>query len=66
MDWQIEKLKMRDQLAVTRLKTDGYSRATHRNKIEGTRDPDCQFCTILWQCKETEEERRKINMTKEV
>jgi hypothetical protein len=37
----------------------GYSRATHRNKFEGTPDPDCQVCSakltldnILWQRKE--------------
>jgi hypothetical protein len=55
MGWQndTKKLKSRDQAGVTRLRT-GYSRATHRNTIEGTPDPD-----ILWQCKETEEERRK-------
>jgi hypothetical protein len=72
MGWQnyTEKLKRRDQVAVTRLRTD-YSRATHRNKIEGAPDPDCPFCSAkltlehnLWQCKETEEERRKSNMTK--
>jgi hypothetical protein len=41
--------------------------------MEGIPDPDCLFCSakltlehILWQCKETEEERRKSNMTKEV
>jgi hypothetical protein len=41
--------------------------------MEGTPDPDCPFSSekltlehILWQCKETEEERRKSNMTKEV
>jgi hypothetical protein len=49
----------------------GYSNVTHRNKIEGTSDSDCPFCSakltlehILWQCKETVEERRKSNMTK--
>jgi hypothetical protein len=71
--WQnvIEKLKRRDQVAVTRLRT-GYSRATHRNKIEGTLDTDCPFCSakvtlehMLWQCKDTEEERRKSNLTKD-
>jgi hypothetical protein len=41
--------------------------------MEGAPDPDCSFCSakftqehILWQCKETEEVRRKSNMTKEV
>jgi hypothetical protein len=41
--------------------------------MEGNPDPDCPFCSakltlehILWQCKETEEERRKNNMTKEI
>jgi hypothetical protein len=45
----------------------------HRNKMEGAPNPDCSFCSakftlehILWQCKETEEERRKSKMTKEV
>jgi hypothetical protein len=40
--------------------------------MEGTPDPDCQFGSakltlehILWQCKETEEEIRKNNKTKE-
>jgi hypothetical protein len=56
MGWQndTKKLKSRDQAGVTRLRT-GYSRATHRNKIEGTPDPDCPFCSakltldhILW------------------
>jgi hypothetical protein len=72
MDWQNEKLKMCDQVAVTRLRT-GYSRAIHRYKIEGTPDPNCLFCSakltleqILWQCKETVEERQKSNMAKEV
>jgi hypothetical protein len=39
-DWQndTEKLKRRDQVVV-RLRT-GYSRATQRNKMEGTPDPD--------------------------
>jgi hypothetical protein len=72
--WQndTEKLKRCNQVAVTRLRT-GYSRATHRNKMEGTSDPDCPFCSaklllehILWQCEETEKEKRNSNMTKEV
>jgi hypothetical protein len=53
-----EKLKRRYQVAVTKLRT-GYT--------------DCPFCStkitlehILWLCKETEEERRECNMTKEV
>jgi hypothetical protein len=57
MGWQndTEKLKRHDQVVVTSLRT-GYSRATHRIKIEGTPDPDCPFCSakltlehILWQ-----------------
>jgi hypothetical protein len=59
-------------VAVARLRT-GYSKTTHRNKIEGTPVLECPFFSakftlehILWQCKETEEERRKSNMTKEV
>jgi hypothetical protein len=68
----VEKLKRRDQVALTRLRTD-YSRATHRNKMEGTPDPDYPFCSaklklehILWQCKETEKERQKSNMTEKI
>jgi hypothetical protein len=43
--WQndTEKLKRCGQVAVTRLRT-GYSRATYRNKIEGTPEPNCPFC----------------------
>jgi hypothetical protein len=63
--WQneTEKLKRRDQVAVTRLRT-GYSRATHRNKMKGT--PKLILKHILWQCIETDEERQKSNITKEV
>jgi hypothetical protein len=66
--WQndTEKLKRRGQVVVG-------LHATRRNKMEGTPDPDCPFCSakltlehFLWQCKETEEKRRKSNMTKEV
>jgi hypothetical protein len=64
-------LKRLNQVVITRLRT-GY-RAAHRNKMEGSPNLDCPFCSakltlehILCQCKETEEERRKSNMTKEV
>jgi hypothetical protein len=41
----------------------GYSRATHRNKMEGTPGKERLFCSIIiWQLKETEEERRKRNI----
>jgi hypothetical protein len=62
--WQndTEKLKRRDQVAITRLRT-GYSRATHHNK---THQAKLTLEHILWQCKETEEERQKSNKTKEV
>jgi hypothetical protein len=42
MGWQDEQRKRHDQVAVSRLRTD-YSRATHRNIIEGTPGPDCLF-----------------------
>jgi hypothetical protein len=44
--WQndTEKLKKRDQVEVNRLRT-GYSTATHRNKFEGTSDPNCPVCS---------------------
>jgi hypothetical protein len=66
-----EKMKRHNQVVVTRLRT-GYSRATHYNKMEGTLDPNFPFCSakrtleqILWQRKETEEERCKSSMTKQ-
>jgi hypothetical protein len=58
-------------VVVTRWRT-SYSKTTHRKKREGTSDPECTFVSakltltpILLQCKETDEERRKSNMTKE-
>jgi hypothetical protein len=66
--WQndTEKLKMRDQVAVTRLRT-GYSRATHRNKMKRTPNSDCPFCSvkvtlehILWQCKEHRKKDKRV------
>jgi hypothetical protein len=66
MGWQndTEKLKIRDQVAVTRLRT-GYSRVTHRNKNEGTPETDWPFCSAKVTL-ETEKERRKNNITKVV
>jgi hypothetical protein len=63
-------MTLRSRKGATRLRT-GYSRATHRNKMKGTPEADCSFWSTkltlkLWQCKETEEERRKSNVTKEV
>jgi hypothetical protein len=67
-----EKQKKRVQMAVNRLRT-GYSSTTDRDKMVGNPVPDCPFCIakltlehILWQCKETEEEKRKNNKTKEL
>jgi hypothetical protein len=44
--WQndTEKLKRRNQVAVSRLRT-GYRRTTHLNKMEGTPDPNGPFCS---------------------
>jgi hypothetical protein len=54
ISWQndTEKLKRCDQVAVTRLRT-VYSRTLTLEHI-------------IWQCKETEEERRKSNITKKI
>jgi hypothetical protein len=67
--WQndTEKLKRRDQVAVTV----GSHTVTKKRHL-GPRLPVLQHKThtslehILWQCKKTEKERRKSNMTKEV
>jgi hypothetical protein len=55
------------QVAISRLRT-GYTRATQSPKIEGVSNPLFPFCNtylsvdhILWECQETENQRR-MNM----
>jgi hypothetical protein len=61
----------KEQLAISRLRT-GYTRATYGPKIEGVGNPLCPFCNtylsvehILWECKETEDQRTSMDMNKE-
>jgi hypothetical protein len=68
--WQndTEKLKRRDQVVISRLRT-GYSKDTHRSKMGG--EPQTQPARFAaqnshWNTLETEEERRKSDMAKEV
>jgi hypothetical protein len=59
------------KLALSRFRT-GYTRATHGPKMEGVGNPLCPFCNtdlsvdhILWECKETEDQRTSMDMNKE-
>jgi hypothetical protein len=61
----------KEQVAISRLRT-GYTRATHGPKMEGVSNPLCPFCNIylsvdniLWECKETEDQRMNTDMRKE-
>jgi hypothetical protein len=63
--------KRKEQMAISRLRT-GYTRATHGPKMEGMDNPLCPFCNtdlsvddILWDCKETEDQRTRMDMNKE-
>jgi hypothetical protein len=64
------KLKRHDRVAVTRLRT-GYSRASYRNKMEGTPEPACPFCSAkltlkhIQTNKQTNSERNRGRKTKE-
>jgi hypothetical protein len=56
------------QMAISRLRT-RYTRATHGPKMEGLYNPLCPFCNthlfvdhILWECKETEDQRTNMDM----
>jgi hypothetical protein len=58
-------------MAISRLRI-GYTRATHGPKMEGVSIPLCLFCNtyqsvdhILWECKETEDQRTNMKMRKE-
>jgi hypothetical protein len=61
----------KEQVAISRLRT-GDMRATHGPKMEGVSNPLCLSCNthlsvdhILWECKETEDQRTNMNMKKE-
>jgi hypothetical protein len=60
----------KEQVAISRLRT-GYTRATHGPKMEGVGNLLCPFWNtylsvdhILWECKETEDQR--TNMDKDM
>jgi hypothetical protein len=61
-------MQKKEQVAISRLRT-GYTRATLGPKIEGVRNLLCSFCNtylsvyhILWECKETEDQRMNMDM----
>jgi hypothetical protein len=61
----------KNQVAISRLRT-GYTGATHGPKMEGVSNTLCPFCNtylsvdhILWECKETEDQRLNMAMSKE-
>jgi hypothetical protein len=60
----------KNQVAISRLKT-GYTGATHGPKTEGVSNPLYPFCNtylsvdhILWECKETEDQRMNMDVRK--
>jgi hypothetical protein len=68
---QEEGYERKEQVAISRLRT-GYTRATHGPKMEGVSNPLCPSCNIylsvdniLWECKETEDQRMNTDMRKE-
>jgi hypothetical protein len=61
----------KEQVAIPRIRT-GYTRATHGPKMERVSNPLCLFCNIylfvdhiLWECKETEDQRIIMDMRKD-
>jgi hypothetical protein len=65
-------IKSRDQIVITRLRT-SYTKATHGYVMERQENMECLFCNvkqtvvhILWDCKETERERRRMEIQKEI
>jgi hypothetical protein len=66
-----KEMPRKKQVAISRLRT-GYTRAIHDPKMERVSNPLCPFCNtylsvdhILWERKETEDQRTKMNMRKE-
>jgi hypothetical protein len=58
-------------VAISRFRT-GYTRATHGLTMKEVSNPLCPFCNtylsvdhILWECKEIEDQRTNMDMTKE-
>jgi hypothetical protein len=67
-----EGLGKKNQTIITWIKT-RYTGATHSYIIEKRDNTDCPFCNtkltvkhIQWKCKETEQDRITMNITKEV
>jgi hypothetical protein len=66
-----KEMPRKEQVAISRLRT-GYTRTPHGLKMEGISNPLCPFCNtyltvdhILWECKETEDQRMNMDMRKE-
>jgi hypothetical protein len=65
-----EKMPRNDQVVISRFRT-GCTRATHGLKMKWVSNPLCPICNtylsvdhILWECKETEDQRTNMDMTK--
>jgi hypothetical protein len=65
-----KRMPRNDQVAISRFRT-GYTKATHSPKMKGVSNQLCPICNtylsvdhILWECKETEDQRTNMDMTK--
>jgi hypothetical protein len=61
----------KEQVAISRLRN-RYTRDTHGPKMAGVDNPLCPFCNtdlsidhILWECKETEDQKTNMDMNKQ-
>jgi hypothetical protein len=66
-----KRMSRKEQVEIFRLRT-RYTTATHGPKMERISNPLCPFCNthlsvdhILWECKETEDQRTNMDMKKE-
>jgi hypothetical protein len=67
-----EGLGRKNQAIITKIRS-RYTTTTHRHIIDQRDNTDCPFCEIkltvkhiLWTCKETEQDRIRLNITKDV
>jgi hypothetical protein len=66
-----KRMPRKEQVAISRLRT-GYTGVIHSPKMEGVSNLLCPFCNthlsvdhILWEFKETEDQRTNMDMKKE-
>jgi hypothetical protein len=65
-------MNKKNQVAITRLRT-GYTRAAHGYITDSQENMECPFCNVevivdhmLWNCKETETQRRRMKIAKKI